>query len=142
MMKRKRRTEILIHANPELAKNVAEAIATNTDWKEIVSPRHGLTMVKVRETAKNSLFYLGEVLVTEAKIEIEDHIGIGIVKGMEDELARNLAIIDAAYQAGRPEIENWEPELMEAEEEIRKERAKKQAEIYQTKVHFETMDES
>ncbi|WP_087973834.1 phosphonate C-P lyase system protein PhnG [Oceanobacillus rekensis] len=139
-MKRRRRTEILIQGDPLLAENLAESIITTYECQEIIPPQYGLTMVKMRESAKNSLFYIGEVLVTEAKVEIKGNLGIGIVAGIQEELAKYLAIIDAAYKADLPETVEWEPRLLEAERNITRERAKKQAELFETKVDFQTMD--
>ncbi len=80
-MKRKQRTEILIQDGGSLANKLAETITTKYNYLEIIKPQYGLTMVKMRETAKKSLFYVGEVLITEAKIEINQTIGIGLVNG-------------------------------------------------------------
>lgn len=139
-MKRRRRTEILIQSDPSLARSFAEAITQKYECQEIVAPQYGLTMIKMRESAKNSLFYIGEVLVTEAKVEINNQIGIGIVVGMQDELAKHLAIIDAAYKANLSEIEEWNSQLLKAEQQIMSARAKEQADLFETKVNFETMD--
>ena len=139
-MNRRRRTEIFIQGNPNLAKDFAERIMKRYACNEISTPQYGSTMMKMRETAKNSLFYIGEVLITEAKVEINREIGIGIVIGMKDDLAKNLAIIDAAYKANLPETKEWEEELFKVEETIHKEKIQKQAEILKTKVNFETMD--
>ncbi|TQR14123.1 phosphonate C-P lyase system protein PhnG [Psychrobacillus soli] len=139
-MKRRRRTEILIQENGHLAEKLAETIIDVYECKEILAPQYGLTMIKMRESAKNSLFYIGEVLITEAKVEINNCIGIGIVAGMEDELAKHLAIIDAAYKAELPETITWQPQLIEAEKQITKELVRKQAELFKTKVNFETME--
>ncbi|WP_059103106.1 phosphonate C-P lyase system protein PhnG [Shouchella shacheensis] len=139
-MKRRRRTEILVQTSADLAKQLAETILQKHNCKEIVSPRYGLTMVKMRESAKQSLFYIGEVLITEAKVEIQQQTGIGLVQGMEDELAKNLAIIDAAYKAHLPETKQWQSLLLQAEAELNAKKAKEQAELLQTKVQFETMD--
>jgi alpha-D-ribose 1-methylphosphonate 5-triphosphate synthase subunit PhnG len=139
-MKRKQRTEILIQGDGHLAQQFAESIIDTYECREILAPQYGLTMIKMRETAKNSLFYIGEVLITEAKVEINNRIGIGIVVGMKDELAKHLAIIDAAYKADLPETTTWEVQLIETEKEITKELAKKQAELFETKVSFETME--
>lgn len=139
-MKRRRRTEILIQGDPALANSLAKSITTTYDFQEIIAPRYGLTMIKMQETAKNSLFYMGEVLITEAKVEINSCIGIGIVIGMKDELARDLAIIDAAYKANLPEIEAWEAELLQVEKQIKHKRAKEQVKLLETKVDFQTMD--
>lgn len=139
-MNRRRRTEILIRGNAALSKKLADEIICKYECREIVSPQQGLTMIKMRESAKNSLFYLGEVLVTEAKVEIHHQIGIGLVVGIEEELAKNLAVIDAAYKANLPETADWEHALLEEEIHIRKEMARKQAELMETKVNFETME--
>ncbi|MFD2924013.1 phosphonate C-P lyase system protein PhnG [Halobacillus naozhouensis] len=139
-MKRRRRTEILIQEKSCLAQNFAEAIIQSYPCQEVVAPQYGLTMIKMRESAKNSLFYLGEVLVTEAKVEINQCIGIGAVAGMKDELAKYLAIIDAAYKAQLPETKEWHQELVNAEQRILQEKAQVQAELFETKVDFETMD--
>lgn len=139
-MKRRKRTEILIQGDPKLAERFAKSIAENYAYQEIIAPQHGLTMVKMRESAKNSLFYMGEVLVTEAKIEIQNSIGIGIVIGMEKKLAHHLAMIDAAYKANLPETTQWETALLEEEKNIKINLAKKQAKLFETKVDFQTMD--
>src|SRR5690625_2664025 len=107
-MKRRRRTKILIQEDSDLARDFAEAILERYECREIVAPQHGLTMIKMRESAKNSLFYIGEVLVTEVKVEIQHCVGIGIIVGMKEERARDMAIIDAAYKANLPETEAWE----------------------------------
>jgi len=140
MMKRRRRTEILIQSEPTLARKLAKTIIAGYECREIIAPNYGLTMIKMRESAKKSLFYMGEVLVTEAKVEINGCIGIGIVVGMKDELAKQLAIIDAAYKADLPETATWEEELLEAEKQILNKKARKQAELMETKVNFQTMD--
>jgi len=139
-MQRRRRTEILIHAEATLAQRLATEITDKYGYTEIIAPREGLTMMKVRESAKNSLFYLGEVLVTEARVRVAEAIGIGIVAGSKAHLARNLAIIDAAYKANVPETLQWEKHLLEAEQAIAKQRQVERLALAQTKVRFETMD--
>jgi len=139
-MKRRRRTKILIQEDSDLARDFAEAILERYECREIVAPQHGLTMIKMRESAKNSLFYIGEVLVTEVKVEIQHCVGIGIIVGMKEERARDMAIIDAAYKANLPETEAWETRLMEAEQRIIEKQVKQQANLFETKVNFETMD--
>ncbi len=139
-MKRKKRTELLIQDGGALAKELAETVMQNYEYREITAPHYGLTMIKMRETAKKSLFYLGEVLVTEAKVEVNQSIGIGIVIGMKEELAKYLAIIDAAYRAELPEIATWQKRLETTAERIYQHKLKEQAEILKTKVNFETME--
>lgn len=139
-MNRRRRTEILIRGNKCLAKKLAEDIKNKYEVRSIEDPNNGLVMIKMRETAKRELFYLGEVLVTEAKVYVNGSLGLGIVAGDEYKLANNLAIIDGAYKGNLEEIREWE-ELLLKEEELIKEKEKIETKkILETKVDFSTMD--
>ena len=139
-MNRKRRTEILIKSDEALAKKLANREKKKCGIKVIEEPNQGLVMIKMRETAKKELFYLGEVLVTEAKVYVNGALGMGIVKGENEELAMNLAIIDGAYKANIEEIKLWEEVLIKAEEEIKESERKEASKILETKVDFSTMD--
>ncbi|WP_199617695.1 phosphonate C-P lyase system protein PhnG [Paenibacillus alkalitolerans] len=140
-MRRKRRTEILINGSREIPARLAQQIIGRYEVKTIERPNNGLVMIKARETAKKSLFYFGEVFVTECKVQIGGAVGLGIVKGHEPELAYQLAVIDAAYQAGLDETKRWQEELTAEEHAIEQKRKARQRKIMQTKVNFETMDD-
>ncbi|GBF34014.1 hypothetical protein DCCM_3125 [Desulfocucumis palustris] len=139
-MVRRKRTEILLKGSREIAKKLAEGIINNYNVKTIEEPDNGLVMVKVRETARKSLFYLGEVLITECKVMLNGHLGIGIVKGQEPEHAYYLAIIDAAYNAALPETEDWTRTLLLEEEKIKQNYETFKNNVLKTKVSFQTMD--
>ena len=138
-MRRRRRTEILIKGSSEIAKNMFEEIDKNYEIKTIEEPDSALVMIKMRESSKNSLFYLGEVLVTEAKVQINEAFGIGIVRGNKPEFAYWLAVIDAAYNLELKETGNWEKILVEEETRIKAEEALNDSKILKTKVNFESM---
>ncbi|WP_019122111.1 phosphonate C-P lyase system protein PhnG [Brevibacillus massiliensis] len=139
-MKRKQRTEILINGSAGLAAALAQEIKNRYQVTTIEEPNHGLVMVKVRETAQKSLFYLGEVFVTECKVQIEGCMGIGILKGDEPERAYDLAVIDAAYEARLKETAAWSVLLQAEADRIADERKAFAAKMLRTKVDFETMD--
>jgi len=139
-MNRRRRTEILIRGSKELAEKLAKKIEEKYDIRTIDEPNNGLVMIKMRETAKKQLFYLGEVLVTEAKININGHLGMGIVVGDNEELAVNLEIIDGAYKANLKEIDAWEELLLNEEKLIKEKEDKLSQKILETKVDFTTMN--
>lgn len=138
-MRRRRRSEILIKGSSELAKGMFREIEKKYEIKTIEDSHNALVMIKMRESAKNSLFYLGEVLVTEAKIQIDEKFGVGIVRGNKPEFAYWLAVIDAAYNLKLEETKKWEEKLLEEEKVIKKLESEKEAEILKTKVNFETM---
>lgn len=101
----------------------------------------GLVMAKVRESAQNSLFYPGEVLVTECKVSIKGQIGLGLVQGHDSDMAFWLAVIDAAYRANLPEVElkDWKEALTAEKDWIDCKRSEETGQILQTRVNFETM---
>ncbi|AGK98330.1 phosphonate C-P lyase system protein PhnG [Clostridium pasteurianum] len=138
-MRRRRRTEILIKGSSEIAKNMFKEIEKNYEIKTIEEPDSALVMIKMRESSKNSLFYLGEVLVTEAKVQINEAFGIGIVRGNKPEFAYWLAVIDAAYNLELKETGSWEKILVEEEKRIKTEEALNDSKILKTKVNFESM---
>jgi alpha-D-ribose 1-methylphosphonate 5-triphosphate synthase subunit PhnG len=139
-MKRRRRTEILINGSQKLVEDMAHCIKDQYQVKVIQEPESGLVMLKVRETSQKSLFYPGEVLVTECKVQIDGRIGIGIVTGDQPELSYNLAVIDAAYENMLPETIGWMKLLEDEEKVIQEQRAAANHSILKTKVNFETMD--
>ena len=139
-MNRRKRTEILIDGSRNFATSLAREIEHNYDIQVLSEPQHALTMIKLRETAKNSLFYLGEVLVTETKVQINNKFGIGIVVGNEEELSYELAVIDAAYQGELKETENWTLLFEEEEKRICVNKEQREMAILKTKVNFEMMD--
>ena len=127
-------------AHQVLPKELASEIEHSYDIQMLSEPQHALTMIKMRETAKNSLFYLGEVLVTETKVQINNALGIGIVVGTDEELSYELAVIDAAYQANLMETAHWESLFEEEEKRILENKEIKERAILKTKVNFEMMD--
>lgn len=140
MMNRKTRTEILLKSPVELAAQLAGEIQAKYDVKTIEEPNPGLVMLKVRETAYRSLFYLGEVLITECKVLINGHLGIGMIKGDKPEFAYYLAVIDAAYQAELPETKRWTKIFRQEDAIIKQLDADFKNKVSKTKVNFQTMD--
>lgn len=139
-MNRKRRTEILIRGTRKLSERLSEEIKNKYEIKNVEDSENGLVMIKMRETAKKQLFYLGEVLVTEAKVSINGNLGLGIVSGDEEKFAYDLAIIDAAYNAQLQETKMWDDLLIAEEQMINELERKESAKIMETKVDFTTMN--
>lgn len=139
-MNRRERTKILIEGSPHLAKELAGEIEGDYIVKIIEQPNSGLVMLKMRENAKRSLFYIGETIVVEAKVEINGQLGLGIVAGSNEELAYQMAVIDAAYNAGLPEVSAWTKKLQTEGQHINEELKIKSDKLLKSKVSFETMD--
>ena len=143
MFARRLRTELLIESEPSLAHEIAQAIASKRKIIVEQSPKQVLVMNKVRESAKNTLFYLGEAVATEAIVYLDQIRGLGIVLGTKDELALDLAIIDAAY--AHPdvctEMQAFDVLLQEAKQKFDTKRREQQKMYQASKVQFETMAE-
>ena len=108
------------------------------DFDIISGPSEGLVMVKTREHAKNTLFYMGEVLITETKIRHGSTVGTGLVKGSDNELSQAMAFIDLSIK-----MEQFNTELHKILETLKNieanDIAEKTEKILQTKVNFEMM---
>ena len=138
-MNRAERTKLLIEVGRKQALEMADQIANTYEIVEVQPPREGLVMVKLRESAQQSLFYIGEVLVTETKVKIQNVYGTGIVREMEPELSRALAIIDAAFKGDFPETKQWVPVMEQLKMELELEQQNIKRSIERTKVQFNTM---
>ena len=97
MLTRRERTEVLVEGGPARALELARLVEAEVSPEDIVPAHQGLVMCQVRETARNTRFYLTEVLVTESRVRIGDADGLGVLMGADAAHARALAGIDAAY---------------------------------------------
>lgn len=137
-MNTKTRTHILVHAEEKFLESLLSMI--DVDFKIIEEPHYALVMMKMRDTAQQHLFYSGEVLVTQAKVMLNDIFGLGILMGMNDSKALNLAKIDAVFKNNHVIMHQWILALTN-EKQRQDDIAKKEIDqLLNTKVEFETMD--
>lgn len=141
MMSRRARTEVLVESPAALAHDLARAIEAELPVRIVVPPRQGLVMNQVRETARNSRFYLGEALMSECRVRIGDVEGLGAVLGSDDELARSLAVIDAAYalEPAPAVIDEVERRIEAAGNQLERERAREAGRTMWSRVSFDEM---
>jgi alpha-D-ribose 1-methylphosphonate 5-triphosphate synthase subunit PhnG len=140
-MKRSRRTRILVEGKRTLLERLTSEIEASSNVRTLRSPETSLVMGKAKDSVSGQPFFIGEILVTECTVELDGTTGFGICLGEEPEKAYCLAVVDAAFQAGHPDIPVW-TELLQEEEKHVLQREKQELErILQTKVHFETAEE-
>ena len=139
-MKRKERTRILVHCSNEFLTQWAQYFEQQTQFHVIEEPKNALTMLRMRESAQHSLFYLGEVLVSETRVKCRDTIGIGLIQGNELEKSYALAVIDAACNAPLDGVDQLEKALTQEKQKQDAAHARHVACILKTRVNFETMD--
>ena len=66
----------------------------------IKKPEKSLAMIQMREPVKNSLFYIGETIVCEAVVSLDDVVGTAVTIGDDFDKVLNMAVIDAACNKG------------------------------------------
>lgn len=138
---RQRRTRVLILGDDALRQELANEVRASAPVVVVEAPRWGLVLATARESARRSLFHLGEVLVTQAKVRVAGATGLGLVRGNDLEAALDLALIDAACQADLPLVATWEQRLFDAENALERQLDAEQASLRSTKVEFETLDQ-
>lgn len=141
MISRRRRTEALVESDPSVAMGLALLVEQEAEAKDLIAPHQGLVMCEVRETARNSRFNLGEALVSESRVRIRETEGLGVVLGGNGELARALAVIDAACE--QPEPLDCAPQLEQAilgaEAAVARAREREERRTMTSRVSFDTM---
>lgn len=103
-MNRKERTRILVEGSRKVLSRMACEAEQLYAVAMVREPTEELVMLKVREGAQCSLFYLGEALMTSCAVRIGGAHGYGMVLGEDRKKARDLAIVDAVYAVGGNEI--------------------------------------
>ncbi|MCL1793083.1 MAG: phosphonate C-P lyase system protein PhnG [Oscillospiraceae bacterium] len=99
-MDKKRFTKILAKADKKIIAELSAEIQKICSPVIIKEPGKTLAMIKMREPVKESLFYLGEVIVCEAIVEIEGVKGAAVLMGDDAKKTLDMAIIDAAANKG------------------------------------------
>jgi alpha-D-ribose 1-methylphosphonate 5-triphosphate synthase subunit PhnG len=141
VISRRRRTEALVESDRSVACGLALLVEDEVRVTELEAPRQGLVMCEVRETARNSRFNLGEALVSESRVRIGETEGLGVVLGSDPELARALAVIDAACEQPVPLAcaDQLEQAIMRAESDLARRREAEQRRTWTSRVSFDTM---
>ncbi len=93
-MTKRELSAILAKASAEEVAAVAKPIKADEQIQILKEPQKTLVMVKVRESIKNTLFYLGEVLATECMVTVNGVTGMSVVAGDQFDKAMNIAVID------------------------------------------------
>jgi len=137
-MDKKRLSKILAKADRhEVAALSAEVQKTHSPVI-IKEPGKALAMVKMREPVKQSLFYIGEVIVCEAVVELDGAMGAAVAMGDDAEKTLDMAIIDAAVNKG---VFSGMDALLALEREQNDRVMRENAMHLKTMVNFESMDQ-
>ena len=136
-MEKRHLFKILSKADRAAVIDMAEKIKKINEVVIVKEPEKALTMIKMREPVKESLFYLGEVIVTEATVAINGVNGTAVAIGDDFDKTLSMAIIDAACNGNVFEDERV---LLELEKEQICKEEKENAMFMKTMVNFNSMD--
>lgn len=95
-MEKRRISKILARAGKEEVKRLAGEIKEKYSPVIVKSPEKSLAMIRMREPVQESLFYLGEVIVSEAIVDLDGAKGVAVIMGDDFDKVLDMAVIDAA----------------------------------------------
>lgn len=141
-MKRKERTQVLVEGDRDLLGSIAREVEQAHDVEVVREPVEELVMLKMRESARRSQFYLGEALMTSCVVRIGEAYGYGMVLGEDREKAFDLAIVDAAYALDDPADDRraYDERIAEEQERIAAQKRLRNEAVLRTQVDFSTME--
>ncbi len=131
---------ILAKASQSELGEIAEQIKAGSEIQILKEPKKTLVMVKARESVKNSLFYLGEVLATECMVTVDGAKGISVIAGDDFKKAVSAAIIDG-YLNGSKNKETVIEKIQQLGRQQKKGREQLNRQIRKSKVNFNVMGE-
>lgn len=136
-MEKKRLFQILSRAERSDVIRLGQELQQQYPVTIVKKPEKSLTMIRMREPVKKSLFYLGEAIITEAVVTLEGTVGTAVTMGDDFEKTLYMAVIDAAENRGvfaRNDL------LLEWEQAQQRRIAQENAMFQKTKVDFHSMD--
>jgi alpha-D-ribose 1-methylphosphonate 5-triphosphate synthase subunit PhnG len=136
---RERRAELLAASDPiELAALAERCLETATPTL-VAGPEVGMVMLQVREPVARERFYLGEVLVTRAEVDLDGARGWAMVMGSDRVRALAAAVCDAEAQGGRARAIDVHALCRSTERTATDAEDRERAELAATEVAFEEL---
>lgn len=137
-MEREKLGYLLQNTDKEKLMALVGDIVESSSVSILANPAQQTLMVPVLDPVTKKKFYSGEVLITQAIVDIDGHKGWGMVMDKKADLALAVAICDAAFSAGikQNEISALAETAAEALRIKLQEEAKK---VASTKVSFDMM---
>lgn len=141
-MERKTRTRILVEGDRDVLDQLAREVEQKHDVALVKEPTEELVMLRVRESAQRSQFYLGEALMTSCVVRIGGTYGYGMVMGEDHDKAFDLAVVDAAYTFDPTACEEagWNALLAQSDERLQAKKRMRNEVLLKTQVDFSTME--
>ena len=133
-------SEILAESDFAVWSELAAKITSVYDIRIIEKPKTCLVMLPAKDCVEENPFYLGEVLITQAVVEINGQAGYGLVMEENPERALTFAIIDAVLNNSLPETKEIQAFLDEQQDKIQARRREENSKIAATRVNFAILE--
>lgn len=137
-------TKILINMDLGKVEKIYLMIKNISSISIIKEPNLATVMVRANESVNNTTFNLGEILVTECSLKVDESLGYGIVAENNDKKVIYLAAIDAVLHSNNTKFDELKNYINKSvyEESLRYEQEiiDEFSLINKTKVQFNTMD--
>lgn len=137
-------TKILINMDLGKLEKIYSMIKNISSISIIKEPNLATVMVRANESVNNATFNLGEILVTECSVKVDESLGYGIVAENDDKKVVYLAAIDAVLHSNNTKFDELKNYINKSvyEESLRYEQEiiDEFSLINKTKVQFNTMD--
>jgi alpha-D-ribose 1-methylphosphonate 5-triphosphate synthase subunit PhnG len=136
-MRKKQLSKILARASAAQIADLAHPIAEQYKPVIVKEPSKTLSMIKMRDPVRQGQFFLGEVIVCDATVELAGNQGSAVLMGDDTSKVLDMAIIDAALNGGVfPDMDALYQLEAQQDEVI----ARENALHLDTLVNFESMD--
>lgn len=137
-------TKILINMDLGKLEKIYSMIKNISSISIIKEPNLATVMVRANESVNNATFNLGEILVTECSVKVDESLGYGIVAENDGKKVVYLAAIDAVLHSNNTKFDELKNYINKSvyEESLRYEQEiiDEFSLINKTKVQFNTMD--
>lgn len=118
----------------------AQAIADSHEVRVLKQPETCIVMLQATDSVGFTPFYLGEVLITEAVVEINGTAGYGFVLEDDPQRALCMAVLEAALAAGVSETETVRRLVAEEAGRIAERQRMENGLVAATRVEFAIME--
>lgn len=136
----RRLSGILGRASGETLRRLAAPLMEKYPVTVIRRPKKTLVMIRMKETVAKADFYLGEMLASEALVELEGQKGFALIAGDDMDKVLHAAVLDAALKAALQERAGILSALLEEEQAIRRRTELEIQKHAPSRVQFNTLD--
>lgn len=140
-MNRRELSAILAGATAQEVEAAAQEIKDTCEIQILKQPQKTLVMVKVRESVKKSLFYLGEILATECMVTVNGKKGANVMAGDDFDKCISAAVIDGFLNDETQDHSRVLEQIRKLGEKQKREREKLNRQLRKSKVNFNVMGE-